>query len=562
MKRAHDLPTQGNNSLANCIECLNDKKNNEMKKILIMVLLFPLFYGCSDFLDPKQVDLVYNEVFWTNQNDAENGLVGVYSLYRALKVNSKNWYQRGDVTTGFINRGWNGGSPDDLYLPGNFNASSDSKSWGSVEDYADWSNFYKVVAQANLVIKKIEEIPNDKFSTGTKNQFLGEAYFLRALVYFDILRTWGNAPYIAESIESSTQVINDDLTPILIGRTDDTEIGKNILADISIAKSKLKYSAPGATGWGIRANLGSAQALAGHVNMWMYFLANRDNMANPKQYLTNAIASLDSLRTYGGYSLADYSATDALALLYKGGSTEAVFELNISSDQNESYRVDYGGVENYTCKILPLDGDLTKDRASYINYIPKSQKDLIYPEYTSGDIRPNLFFKAWDSPYNEPFSNVSTVAIDRELVTWMCKYAMMTVDPSRTWNEYIAYFAEANIPIFRYTDLYLLLAEAYCKNNQPDKALPIIHDIRSRAGLAEYSGSDLLKEVLQERISELIGEGQIYYDMVRNNNFPNAQVMGNARYQQEGYYWPVSSKILSTNKLVSQTPYWNGKTVW
>jgi hypothetical protein len=518
-------------------------------------------------LEPEQINLVYNEVFWKKQADAEIGLLGTYALYRGLMVTSENWYQRADATTGFIKRGWNGGSPDALYIPGDFSsASSTTRSWGGLESYADWSNFYKVVAQANLVIKKIEEIPDANFSEGSKDQLLGEAYFLRALVYFNILRLWGNAPYISESIESSTQVIDDDLSPIVIPRTDDIEIAKNVISDVNFAVSKLKYSAPNEEGWGIRANKGSAQALAGHANLWMHFLANRDGLADKDQYLSAAVKALEDLRTNGNYSYVDYSQSNVLEDLYKGGSSEAVFELNISYDQNESYRVDQGGVESYTCKLDPLDGDVTKDRASSVNFVPYAQKSLMYPEYNiaaeKGDIRANLFFEAWHSTYEDAFSDVSQTSTNRMLVTWMKKYKMVTIDPMHAWNEYVAYFAEANIPVFRYTDACLLLAEAYYKSNESAKAIAIVNEIRSRAGLAAYSGSNLLTEILQQRISELFGEGYLFFDMVRNNYFPNRQVMEASRYSQEGYYWPVSSSILTTNKLIKQTPYWNGKTTW
>jgi len=537
-----------------------------MKKIFILLILFPLLNGCSKLLEPKQVDLVYNEVFWKSQKDAETALLGVYSLYRGLMVDG-NWYERGDATTGLFNRGWNGGSSSQLYTPGDYSSStSTQRSWGSLEGFSDWSKFYKVVAHVNLVIKKLEGMPNSVFTDDSKNQLLGEAYFLRALVYFNILRNWGNAPYISEAIESSEQVINGDLTPVLIGRTKDTEIGAKVLADVNISISKLKYKTLGSAGWGIRANRASAEALAGHANMWMNFLAKRDNLPNPDKYITDAITALSALQTNGGYSLVRYDNPDALITLYKGHSSESVFELNITTDQNESYRVDNGGIVNLTCKIVPLDGDASKDRASSINFVPKSQKNLIYPDYDfvnqTGDIRANLFFDAWYSPYNEAFSDVSATSTDRNLVTWMKKYSMMTVDPAHAWNEYVPYFAEANIPVFRYTDVYLLLAEAYVKSNQATKAKDIIDVIRLRAGLLPFTGSDLLKEVLQQRVSELIGEGQIFYDMVRNNAFLNPQVMGNDRYQQQGYYWPVSSRILVSNKMVKQTPYWNGKTSW
>src|SRR5690554_5513852 len=106
-----------------------------MKKILVFILLYPILFSCSDFLDVKQVDLVYNDVYWKTEGDAEKGVLGIYALYRGLMVNPQNWYQRGDVTTGFFNRGWNGGSPDQLYRVGDFENISGAKSWGELEDY-------------------------------------------------------------------------------------------------------------------------------------------------------------------------------------------------------------------------------------------------------------------------------------------------------------------------------------------------------------------------------------------------------------------------------------------
>lgn len=214
-----------------------------------------------------------------------------------------------------------------------------------------------------------------------------------------------------------------------------------------------------------------------------------------------------------------------------------------------------------TSKLDPLDGDESKDRASSINFVPFGQKEFIFPEYPE-DRRADLFFEAWESNYNEPFSDVSQVANDRNMVTWLTKFASFQLDPAAQWNEYLAYFAEANIPIFRYTGIKLLLAEAYVKNNEPGKAIPIINEIRERAGLAPYAGSDVLQEVLQQRTAELIGEGKIFFDYVRNNYFPSTSAMTPGRYAQEGYYWPVSSAILIRNKEIEQTPYWRGKTTW
>lgn len=533
-----------------------------MKKLIyILILASTILTGCSkDFLSPEQIDLVYNEVYWKSEQDAEKAVLGTYALYRGLMVNAQ-MYNRGDVTTGLFNRGWNGGSSNAFYTPGNFaDVNGTQKSWGAIESYADWNGFYKVIAQANLVISKIEGMNDNLFGEGKKAALLGEAYFLRALTYYNIATIWGNAPLVIESIESSTQVITPENVLINIPRSSDIEIMDQVIADVSKSVNNLGYGVPGSSTWGIRANKGSAETLMGYANLWMAFLKERDGQAGG-EFIGNAVTALENVVNNGQYNLVSYDNISSVKNMYKGQSSEAVFELNIAFDQGESYRVDQGGIESLTSKLVPLDGDESKDRANYINWIPYTKKEFIYPEYPE-DRRSELFFQAWESTYNEPFSDVSQVAKDRNLVTWMTKYASFIVDPARQWNEYVAYFAESNIPVFRYTGVKLLLAEAYVKANQEGNALPIINEIRDRAGLQPYSGTDMMAEVMQQRTAELIGEGQIFFDYVRNNYWPFQSAMTPERYQQEGYYWPVSGKILTTNKQIEQTPYWNGKTVW
>ena len=543
-----------------------------MKKYIILLVAAVAALSvtsCKNFLEPTQIDLIYNEAFWESQADAEVGVTGIYSLYRGLMSSSANWYQRADVTCGFVKNGWSGGSNRNYYTIGNYSdVSSVERMWGSMDDACDWGPFYKVIAQANLVITKLKAMDPGKFSNQeTYDRLLGEAYFLRALTYFDILRVWGDAPLITDAIESSSQVIDKDHSPLLIGRSTDFEIAGQVLDDVTQAVSLLDYGTYGTASWGIRANKGSALQLLAHANMWANFLARRDRLPNPLGYVKDAITALEDLKEHGGYAYVDYSSVDAVKGMFAGQSPEAVFELYVGTENNESYRADRTGVQAYTCKMTPLDNDPTHDRSAGIDWIPYSQKPKLYPEYdfTLGgpDIRPHLFFGAWDSTYNEPFNETQGSATnDRTKVTWLTKWSQLTEDTERKQESYIAYFAECNIPVFRYTDAMLLLAEAYYKNGEEDKALPIVNDIRHRAGLGDYAGADLISEIMQQRVSELFGEGYLYYDFVRNNYWPNAHLMGAVKYRQKGYYWPVSSNVLSTNTLIDQTPYWNGKCNW
>jgi len=109
-----------------------------MKKIIISLLVvIGITNGCSDLLEPQQTSITYNEVFWKSQKDAEYAVNGIYGLYRALMISPDNWYSRGDGTTGFFRSGWNGGTPGQLWSPGDFSPNSTTKSWGSLESFAN-----------------------------------------------------------------------------------------------------------------------------------------------------------------------------------------------------------------------------------------------------------------------------------------------------------------------------------------------------------------------------------------------------------------------------------------
>lgn len=75
--------------------------------------------------------------------------------------------------------------------------------------------------------------------------------------------------------------------------------------------------------------------------------------------------------------------------------------------------------------------------------------------------------------------------------------------------------------IIRYADVLLMAAEAYNKDNQDDKAVPLIKQVRERAGATDHSswenltGTDLFNVIVKERQLELAFEGHRFWDLVR-----------------------------------------------
>src|SRR5690606_17753889 len=63
-----------------------------------------------------------------------------------------------------------------------------------------WSNFYQIINYANMVIKYAPDVVerDPSFNQAVMQSYLSEAYFLRALSYFYIVRTFGDAPLILE----------------------------------------------------------------------------------------------------------------------------------------------------------------------------------------------------------------------------------------------------------------------------------------------------------------------------------------------------------------------------
>ena len=66
-----------------------------------------------------------------------------------------------------------------------------------------WSGSYGAIRQANVILSKIDEVPN--YNTADKNKVLGQTYFFRAFHYFDLIRTFGDVPYIDKPLTLADQ---------------------------------------------------------------------------------------------------------------------------------------------------------------------------------------------------------------------------------------------------------------------------------------------------------------------------------------------------------------------
>jgi hypothetical protein len=519
------------------------KKNIKIKIGILILGLFSIT-GCTDQLDQEPKGLATPNNFWVSQPNAESALAGDYGLLKEVVITDSNFLLWGEFTgMTFMN--------SQFWIVDYIEGSGDY-----VLAYRDasrnWKGFYRAANWALSIEKHVSEMPDSKFkSKAEKDRLIGEAAFIRSLSYFYMARIWGDVPIVKDVFESTDQLVKDGYI-VTLPREDEKKVLDYALEAANKAISLLQYSAPGDPRWAIQANKGSAEALKAHITLW-YASRDHDNPA----MIAQALAAATSVINNSNASLIDYTANlvidpdtgsysnEDFDDMCKGQSRTGLFEINISSEMKESYRVSSDGS---TMTGLTLTDPFFKDANNNAPIISASfygKKMMDSDADRDGDVRKDLFFR--------DYSNSDTKSS-------LNKYSQVAKDATST--DSYARFSESNVLIFRLADIYLLRAEAYMKLGNSAAAVADINMIRSKANVPDYTGAtdrtSLTKAIFDERAIELVGEGQSGFDRIRMNYFAGVNWMNPTRIAKEGYFWPVDPSIISINPAIIQTDYWKG----
>ena len=157
------------------------------RNILLLVLLAAIVFGCEDFLTEEPEIAVTNNNFWKNEKDVESAVYGLHSVFRTVFGDVVVLYRDRGLPCDYLNAVWKYPSEN-----------QPSYMWNASNPAISWANEYKVIAHANLVIDNIDRanLPKERH-----NYYLGQAYCIRAYTYFYILRAWGDAPLVQESVD-------------------------------------------------------------------------------------------------------------------------------------------------------------------------------------------------------------------------------------------------------------------------------------------------------------------------------------------------------------------------
>lgn len=195
-----------------------------MKKItyIFSVSLLFVFGSCKKFLEVQPQQQVDQEQAIVNAGTAATAANGLFNLLGANGYYGSNYPALSYLSAGDIQ--WSGSQSD----PNEITKHLTSATNGYVQ--SAWTAIYRTIAQANYIIDKVPTVTDPLLTNAVKNQYLGEAYFVRALAYFDLARGWGGVQLILKPTYAATDNSG-------IPRSSLTDTYAQVLKDLNAAET-------------------------------------------------------------------------------------------------------------------------------------------------------------------------------------------------------------------------------------------------------------------------------------------------------------------------------------
>lgn len=514
-----------------------------MKKIIIAISIALTLTNCSDdFIDKASLTQIAENNFWTSESDAFLALNAVYSTLqsRTMYGGNLNGFQGfpgfdGLGDNAFNNFKWEG--------PGNFMEGRVDPANGPI--LSIWNDLYQGIARVNSVIKNVNEISEDLVPLETKNQLLGQAYFLRALMYFNVAVYFEDAPLI---------IAPQTLQEAFVEKSSYTEIIAQVREDLKFAVDFLPATQPNDL-YGY-ATKGAALGLFARVQIY--------NQQYDGEF---GVLALTQEAIGLGYTLHPNYAE--LFTPENETSPEVVFSIRFLRGDDTSNGERFSGTFNAFPKgdLRPMP-NLANDYYC-IDGLPITTSPLYNPSSRGANRDPRAtatIYYGGEVWLTEPFrtfrSNGPTTFGTRKYI--------------RTGPD-----AEGNAPftdgsqdfyVIRYADILLMRAEALAETGDISGAAQLVNQIRARVGMPsveDVEGSvnqqQMIEIVRHERRVELAMEGLRFMDLKRWGqveeafNRAIADPVGpyNPQYQGgKSEVFPIPQAEIDVNPNLVQHPDW------
>lgn len=509
-----------------------------MKRIIyIITLVFAIsMSGCSDWLDilPKNEQVTAD--YWKTKEDVESVLASGYYYMRTATPSLIAW---GELRASSI---YSYRSLEENKLQ-DFQLTAGSS-------LSQWTSLYRVINMANSVIYYAPEVQkiDDTYTEAAMKSHQTEAYFMRALMYFYLVRNFKEVPMALDPYV-------DDSAPYNIAKSDENAIMEQIKSDIrtalatEAAKEFFDHEKWAGASKG-RATKWALYALMADVCLWT---EEYDECIKYADLLINATSS----KRPAFMSIPE----QWFSIFNPGNSNESIFELNwdqTTYGQTSNSPANYFAVSespNYQYSLAMIER-LYND---YLEVLP--EKESIRSQ-----------FGAYVA-YGDEDAETKTYCIWKYRGTEIKDITATRVT------------ADANFIIYRMADVMLMKAEALIWKGGAAawaEAINIMNTIRERANLQsleinleEVDELAMLEYLLHERDMELAAECKRWYDLLRfgktqnykykqqfvemiveNNSSANDSWIRSVLKNNYAWYLPINEKEIEVNGLLVQNPYY------
>lgn len=391
---------------------------------------------------------------------------------------------------------------------------------------------YQVFDQSFTIINRANDIiahlPNDNISTAVSNNILGQAYWIRAMVYFNLVRIYGGVPLRTVPISEKD---------LYLPRSSAGDVYNLVVADLKKAWELLPEPAAQQTGYPHRY---AANALLGKVYVT---LAGNDPSS------TYWAQARDILKTVVDAEGTAYSLVPQYGDLWnvtKENSKESVFEIQFQANINN------GQLTNI---FMPKSIDTQPFAVSPSPFAWVRVNKEIYDRHVAqypGDPRLSAIFI---NNYRMLNGNTQTVYPNNTAANGF-PYIRKYSDPNFISNR-----SDRNLIYMRYADVLLLLAEAENEVSGPDNAYQYVNKVLGRARNSatpaatvpqNFSGmtKDQFRDrIMKERYYELLGEFQEFFDVRRRGesyflNYLTQHNTFNKLNLAYDFIYPVDAKLM------------------
>lgn len=441
--------------------------------------------ACKDFLDEQDPSNLTPESFYTIPDHAEAAIAAAYSGLRfygdGAGIFSSNWQLLEAVTGTSTTETAQNSDLNNLY-----SLSYDGFT-GHVVNY--WNGLYRLVANANQVLDKVPAIT--PMPEAQKKKILGEASFLRAWAYFNIVQLWGDAPLITKGQTASSE----DFYP---ARTPKEQIYNQIVADLQVAEA------------------------AGLP--WMD-QSGRANQAAVKTLLAKVYLTMAGFPLSKGASHYQLAATKSKEVIDYANANPATINLfpKYTDINNET-------LKNRLEHIFMIQYNASVAGNPMGNYFPNFKPVTFAGPGGTGSSVPTLSFYNSYQPgdlrtkdqegwfYTTYFLNGNGARFDLG-APYVFKHFNRTANGTQgvagTRNNNL------NVPLLRYAETLLIYAEAQNEVGGPSQAAyDAYRKVRDRStlstpALGTFNQASFREAIWRERWYEFAYEGITWFDMVR-----------------------------------------------